>query len=67
MKKTDIQSLQGRTAKELVTLLREAKDKLFKLRLDKAKGKMKNTRMTFYKRKDIARILTKMNEGRRVQ
>lgn len=47
---------------ELKTALREAHEEIFSLKLQKAQKKLKNVRMLFEKRKDIARIQTILRE-----
>lgn len=47
---------------ELKNVLKEAKNELFNLRLEKAQNKLKNTSAIFLKRKEIARILTSLRE-----
>lgn len=62
MKKKDKQGLREKSADELKTLLKEKRDKLFELRLDKEQNKLKNTRLLFLTRKEIAFILTAIQE-----
>jgi len=47
---------------ELKIALKEARNILFTLKLDKAQNKLKNLRSIFMKRKEIARILTAITE-----
>ncbi|MDP3988510.1 MAG: 50S ribosomal protein L29 [Candidatus Levybacteria bacterium] len=54
--------LHAKTLKELQTELKEAREQLFSLKLDKAQNKLKNLRAVFTKRKDIARILSIIKE-----
>lgn len=58
MKTKNKKEISTRTIEELKGLLREAKDLLFSLRLEKSQNKLKNTRSIFLKRKEIAQILT---------
>lgn len=51
---------KNRTLNELKTLLKEAREVLFSLRLDKEQNKLQNLRSIFHKRKEIARILTEI-------
>jgi len=57
--------LRKKTLPELFKLLDEERNKLFKLRMDKALGKLKQTHLLKMTRKNIARILTVINEIRR--
>jgi len=57
--------LRKKTLPELFKLLEEERNKLFKLRMDKALGKLKQTHLLKMTRKNIARILTVINEIRR--
>lgn len=59
MKKKDIKT---KTIPELKKELFEAKNNLFNLKLEKAQNKLKNLRAVFHKRKDIARLKTKIRE-----
>lgn len=58
MKNSEKKSLTEKDKKELKTMLKETKGDLAKVVLDKNTGKLKNLRLLFQKRKDIARILT---------
>ncbi|MDO8657253.1 MAG: 50S ribosomal protein L29 [Candidatus Levybacteria bacterium] len=58
MKTKNKKEISTRTIQELKGLLKEAKDLLFSLRLEKSQNKLKNTRSIFLKRKEIAQILT---------
>jgi ribosomal protein L29 len=62
MKTKEKKELGQKTMPELTQMLREAKEAVYTLRLEKAQYKMKNMRAVFNKRKDVARILTKMKE-----
>ena len=54
MKKTDIKTLETKSAKELQKVIDEAVKSLKQLRLDHVQNKLKNTRSIFNTRKDIA-------------
>ncbi len=54
--------LHAKTSKELQAELKEAREQLFSLKLDKVQNKLKNLRAVFTKRKDIARILSIIKE-----
>ncbi len=62
MKRKEITELGQKSASELQQMLQEAKELLFTLKLDKVQFKTKNMRAVFNKRKDIARIATKLRE-----
>ena len=58
MKTNKKKEINMRTVQELEGLLKEARDALFSLKLEKVRNKLKNTKSISFKRKDIARILT---------
>lgn len=58
MKSKDKKELHAKNVKELSNLVGEAKNALALLRLDKTQNKLKNTRLLFLKRKEIAQMLT---------
>lgn len=58
MKKKDKQRLREMNINELETLLKKRRDELFELKLDKAQNKLKNTRLLFLTRQEIACMLT---------
>lgn len=62
MKTKDKKELFTKSKEELKSLLKEERQALITLRLEKAQNKLKNTRAIFFKRKDIARILTVLKE-----
>lgn len=64
MKTKDKKELLKKGEKELEALLKEARESLFNLRLEKAQNKLKNLRSIFVKRKEIAKILTAIEERR---
>lgn len=61
-KNNDKNTLVGKTKEELVKLAADARKELFNLRLDNSQRKLKNTSSLMTKRKEIARILTKIRE-----
>jgi large subunit ribosomal protein L29 len=62
-KKTENKNnLIGKTIEELKTMLADARKDLFNLRLDNSQRKLKNTSSLTAKRKEIARVLTKIRE-----
>jgi len=54
--------LSTKTIDELRKLLVEKRDELFLARQDLAQNKLKNVRSIFWKRKEIAQILSKIRE-----
>ena len=50
------------TLVEMREAIAKAKKEIFELQLDKAQGKMKNVKSLFLKRKEVARLLTKLRE-----
>ncbi len=62
MKTKEKKEIFGKTIKELKVLLKEAREVLFNLKLDKAQDKLKNKRSIFFKKKEIAKILTAIRE-----
>ena len=62
MKTKDRKELFTRNEKELKKALKEAKDALFNFVLENRQNKLKNTRQIFWKKKEIAWILTALKE-----
>lgn len=62
MKTKDRKQIFEKSEKELVKSLKEAKETLFNFKLDLNKNKLKNTRSIFWKKKEIAWILTALSE-----
>ena len=62
MKSKDKKELFTRSEKELRKALKEAKEALFNLVLDNRQNKLKNTTQIFWKKKEIALILTALKE-----
>lgn len=60
--KKDIKEIYTKSEKELKVLLLEKKKELFNLKLNNKQNKLKNTRIIFNTRKEIARILTLIKE-----
>lgn len=54
--------LFAKTIPELKTMLKEKRDELFSLNQELSRKKLKNTRLVFWKRKEIAVILTILKE-----
>ncbi|HSW88946.1 MAG TPA: 50S ribosomal protein L29 [Candidatus Saccharimonadales bacterium] len=61
-KKDNKNNLVGKTKQELATMIADGRKELFNLRLDNSQRKLKNTSSLTMKRKEIARILTKIRE-----
>lgn len=59
-----IHELREKSIAELQKLLAENREKLRQLRFDLAAGKVKNIRLLKSTKRDIARILTLLNERR---
>lgn len=62
MKKKEKQELHTKTEEELLSLVRQARQELFKILLEKSQKKLKNTSVILHKKKEIARLLTILNE-----
>jgi large subunit ribosomal protein L29 len=62
MKTKDKKEIFNKNLKELKAVLKDARETLFNLKLDKAQDKLKNKRSIFNKKKEIARILTAIRE-----
>lgn len=62
MKGKHRKEIKGKTIDELKTLLKESKDALFSLHMERVQAKLKNTKSLHTKRKDIARIATYLRE-----
>lgn len=62
MKRKDIRELHTKDMVELRVLLAGIKEEQFKNKMDQAQHKLKNTRSLFMKRKDVARILSVIQE-----
>lgn len=67
MKTKDKKELFSKNIEELKNLLKSAQDVLFQLKLEKSQNKLKNTRSIFWKRKEIANILTVVREKERTE
>jgi large subunit ribosomal protein L29 len=62
MKRRDIKALHEQTIDELRKSLRDAREELYTLRLDKVQFKLKNTSSLRVKRDDIARLQTVLKQ-----
>lgn len=66
MKTKDKKELHKKTILELKNLLFLTRQALYLLKLDKVRTKLKDTRSIFWKRKEIAQILTILKEKEEV-
>lgn len=62
MKTQQKKETRQKTTDELQILLKEAKDALFSLRLEKVQRKLTNTKAVIEKRHEIARIMSWISE-----
>lgn len=62
MKTKDKKELHTKTENELLKMLKDTKESLMMLRLDKTQNKLKNTRNIFNTRQKIAILLTILKE-----
>jgi len=62
MKSKEKKEIFAKTLIELRKNLKEAKEEVTNLNLEKAQNKLKNTRSIFWKKKEIAYILTAIKE-----
>lgn len=63
----DLKQIINKTGKELKDLLKSKREDLDKLNLDNKQNKLKNTRVIFNTRKEIARIMTLIREKELVE
>lgn len=62
MKLKDKKQIFEKAQKELLKDLKEAREVLFNLKLEHKQNKLKNTKSLFWKKKEIAWILTSLKE-----
>lgn len=62
MKNQDLKSLPTKTKEELESLLRDKTAEFTKIKMDIKSGRIKNTRLGFNIRKDLAKIKTVLNK-----
>lgn len=67
MKTKDKKELHTKTANELLKILKDAKESLMMLRLDKVQNKLKNTRDIFNTRQKIAILQTILKEKEKIK
>ena len=67
MTKTELQELKNKPVAELEGLLKDGRAELRNLRFDLSAGKLKNITELRKVRKNIARILTFLHDGRRTE
>ncbi len=60
--KKDLKAIYTKSVKELKDLLIDKRKELFNLKIDNKQNKLKNTRIIFNTRKEIARIMTLIRE-----
>ena len=60
MKKRDLKEFANKSIDELRKSLNDSRKELFTIKMDVSLGKIKNTRTLFWKRKEIAYILTQL-------
>ena len=60
--KKDLKEIYTKSEKELKSFLADKKKELLNLKLDNKQNKLKNTRIIFNTRKEIARIMTLIRE-----
>lgn len=62
MKKEQKKELRSKTIEELIKELRDMRAEVTKLKIDMKTGKVENTNTFYRKKKDIARVLTFLNQ-----
>lgn len=62
MKKKDFNQLKEKTIEELNELLAKAKLEALKIKMEQMRGKVKNVHLYLMKRKEIAKMMTLINE-----
>lgn len=62
MKKSDIKDLKNKPKEELMKMLAETKNKIREAAFDLEAGKLKNVNSLTALKKDVARILTFLNQ-----
>ncbi len=67
MKRNDVKDLANKQPDELRKLLVQTRKDLFDIQMDMKLGKVKNTRSLFWKRKEIAYILTQIQRKEHTQ
>jgi len=58
MKKKDFENLKNMTVEELESKVRDLREKLFNLKIERERGQLKDTSSIKHTRRDIARVLT---------
>lgn len=64
MKKKELQELRAKEPKELETMAAKKKEEVESVLIDTRAGKVKNVHTAKSLRRDIAQILTELNQGR---
>ncbi|MBI2032081.1 MAG: 50S ribosomal protein L29 [Candidatus Levybacteria bacterium] len=62
MKTKEKKEVFSKDIKELKNRLKEAREQLFEMRMDFSQNKLKNSRQLFFKRREIAQIMTVIRE-----
>lgn len=62
MKKEQKKELRAKTTDELIKDLRDLRAEVAKMKIEMKTGKITNTNALYRKKKDIARVLTYLNE-----
>lgn len=62
MKRKDLEALRAKNKSELKNAVLKAHEELFLLKQDLSQNKLKNTRLIFWKKKEIAKLLTILRE-----
>lgn len=62
MKRGEFTQIKGLSAKELVDRVRQLKKEIADLTIDKNMKKLKDTKAVFKKRKDLAQVLTVLQQ-----
>ena len=66
MKRREIKDLANKSKEELQKQLNEARQSLFTMRMDFRMAKLKNLRSLFWKKKEIAYLLTQLRRREQV-
>lgn len=62
MKTKEKKEVFSKDISELKNRLKEAREQLFEMRMDFSQNKLKNSRQLFFKRREIAQIMTVIRE-----
>lgn len=67
MKKKIKEEIKVKSSKELIKIVKDSENLIFKLRLEKSQNKLKNLRQIFNERKKIALMETLITEKQRLE